>query len=230
MGVFTRLRDIISSNINAMLDRAEDPEKLIRLMIQEMEDTLVEIKAACAGAMAARKKVERELEAARQRAGEWQAKAELAVDKGREDLAREALLMRREYSQRVQELEDELTASQEVVEQYHRDIAQLEQKLATVREKQRVLVQRHKLARQQKRAQGDIRRADSAEVLMRFEQFQNRVERMEAEAKLVNLHRQPGLAREIDRLASDEEVERELAALKRHKTQPPAPRPAGDKE
>ncbi|RJX32717.1 MAG: phage shock protein PspA [Desulfarculus sp.] len=230
MGVFTRLRDIISSNINSMLDRAEDPEKLIRLIIQEMEDTLVEIKASCAGAMAARKKVARDLEAIRQRAADWQAKAELAVDKGREDLAREALLMRRDFSQRAQELEEELAASQEVVEQYHQDIAQLEQKLASVREKQRVLVQRHKLARQQKRAQGDIRRADSAAVLMRFEQFENRVERMEAEAKLVNLHRQPGLAREIDRLAGDEEVERELTALKRHKAQPPAPRPAGEND
>jgi len=213
-----------------MLDRAEDPEKLIRLIIQEMEDTLVEIKASCAGAMAARKKVARDLEAIRQRAADWQAKAELAVDKGREDLAREALLMRRDFSQRAQELEEELAASQEVVEQYHQDIAQLEQKLASVREKQRVLVQRHKLARQQKRAQGDIRRADSAAVLMRFEQFENRVERMEAEAKLVNLHRQPGLAREIDRLAGDEEVERELTALKRHKAQPPAPRPAGEND
>ncbi len=230
MGVFTRLRDIISSNINAMLDRAEDPEKLIRLMIQEMEDTLVEIKAGCAGAMAARKKVERELSATRERVEQWQAKAELAVEKGREDLAREALLTRRAGLQRVQELEQEADASGAVVAQYHDDIAQLEKKLAAVREKQRVLIQRHKLAHQQKRAQRDIRKAESAEVMLRFEQFENRVERMEAEAQIVNLGRQPGLAEEIDRLASDEQVERELEELKKSKNQPAPPAPPAEPE
>jgi phage shock protein A len=223
MGVFTRLRDIISSNVNCMLDRAEDPEKLIRLMIQEMEDTLVEIKAGCAGAMAARKKVERELSGTQARAEDWQAKAELAVDKGREDLAREALITRRAFLQRVQELEQEAEAGGALVEQYHDDISQLEQKLATVREKQRVLIQRHKLAHQQKRAQSDIRKAESAEVMLKFEQFENRVERMEAEAQIVNLGRQPGLAEQIDRLAGDEQVEQELAALKKSKSQSPGP-------
>ena len=88
MGVFTRLRDIISSNINAMLDAAEDPEKLIRLMVQEMEDTLIEVKASCAGAIAARKKAERAEVSAQAAVAEWQDRAGLAVDRGREDLAR----------------------------------------------------------------------------------------------------------------------------------------------
>ena len=82
MGVFTRFRDIISSNINAMLDKAEDPEKMVRLMIQEMEDTLVEIRASCAGAMATKKKIERQLEQVRSRADQWANRAELAVEKG----------------------------------------------------------------------------------------------------------------------------------------------------
>ena len=90
MGIFTRMRDIISSNINAMLDRAEDPEKLIRLMIQEMEDTSVEIKASCAQAMAAQTKARRELDQAASAAAAWEQKATLALDKGRDDLAREA--------------------------------------------------------------------------------------------------------------------------------------------
>ncbi|MCF8032468.1 MAG: PspA/IM30 family protein [Desulfarculaceae bacterium] len=222
MGVFNRLRDIIGSNINAMLDRAEDPEKLIRLMIVEMEDTLAEVKAACAGAMATRAKAQRELDGIRSRVADWQAKAELALDKGREDLAREALAAKRDFAGREIELEHELAAHQGVVEQYHADIAQLEQKLAGVREKQRSLAQRHKLARHAKQARGSARKADSAEVLMRFEAFENRVERMEAEAELAGMSRRPDLEEQFDRLVGDEEIEAELSALKAAKTAPEA--------
>ena len=92
MGIFTRMRDIISSNINAMLEKAEDPEKLVKLMIQEMEDTLVEVKASCAGVMAAKKKIQRELDECGGRAEKWADRAQLAVDRGHDDLAREALV------------------------------------------------------------------------------------------------------------------------------------------
>ena len=224
MGVFNRLRDIIGSNINAMLDRAEDPEKLIRLMIVEMEDTLAEVKAACAGAMATRAKAQRELDAIRRRVADWRAKAELALDKGREDLAREALAAKRDFAAREIELEHELAAHQGVVEQYHADITQLEQKLSGVREKQRSLAQRHKLARHAKQARGSVRKADSSEVLMRFEAFENRVERLEAEAELAGMPRRHGLEEQFDRLVGDEEIEAELKALKAAK----APAPAQD--
>ena len=102
MGIFTRFRDIISSNINAMLDRAEDPEKLIRMMIREMEDTLVEIKVSCAGLMATAKRVRRQMEEHDARVRFWDEKAGLAVSKGRDDLAREALLEKRRYLERAQ--------------------------------------------------------------------------------------------------------------------------------
>ena len=105
MGIFTRFRDIISSNINAMLDKAEDPEKLIKLMIREMEDTLIEIKASCAGVMANRKKVERQLNEIRSRERDWKEKAEIAVNKGRDDLAREALVEKRRFGDRLRALE-----------------------------------------------------------------------------------------------------------------------------
>lgn len=223
MGVFNRLRDIISSNINAMLDRAEDPQKLIRLMIVEMEDTLAEVKAACAGAMAQRAKMQRELEGVRQRTAAWSEKAQLAVDKGREDLAREALRARREFRSRELEVDQELAAQQALVEQYQADIAQLDQKLAAVRDKQRILLERHKLARHSKKARGNSARAESAEVLMRFEQFENRVERLEAEAEMAGMSRRPGLEQEFERLAGDEEIEDELKALKQAK-QAPTPR------
>ena len=214
MGIFTRMRDIVSSNINAMLDRAEDPEKLVRLMIQEMEDTLVEVKASCAGAMATKKKVERQLEAVRGRIQLWSDRAEMAVDKGRDDLAREALLEKKKYQDRVKSLEEELGHCDSLINQYQEDIMQLEEKLAGVREKQRILVQRHIHAQSKKRSQYDIRKADTSDALIRFEQFENRIERMESEADLVNFGRKGTLEDEFSRLHSDEEVESELEQLK----------------
>jgi phage shock protein A len=214
MGIFTRLSDIISSNINAMLDKAEDPEKLVRLMIQEMEDTLVEIKAACAGVMATKKKVQRELEEVLVRMKQWGEKAQLAVNKGREDLAREALLEKRRYRERASALEKELAQCDALVEQYQTDMTQLEDKLSTAREKQRILVQRHIHAQRRKRAQQGIRRLDTSDALIRFEQFENRIERMEAEADLVNFGRKPPLEEEFTRLEGDEEIEKELQTLK----------------
>lgn len=214
MGIFTRVRDIISSNINAMLDKAEDPEKLVKLMIQEMEDTLVEIKASCAGAMADKKKVSRAWEEVRGRFQSWADRAELAVKKGREDLAREALFEKRRYQERSDQLERETVQLEGLIEQYQEDIIQLEDKLAAARERQRLLIQRHIRAQGRKKAQGDIRRFDTTDAFVRFEQFENRIERMEAEADLVNRWRKPGLETEFDGLGRDEEIERELNALK----------------
>ena len=214
MGIFTRFRDIISSNISAMLDKAEDPEKLIKLMIREMEDTLVEIKASCAGVMANSKKVQRQLEEVQSREQYWKERAELAVNKGRDDLAREALMEKRRYSDRADALKKELIECDSLVEQYQDDIGQLEDKLGTAREKQRILVQRHIHAIRKKRAQQEIRRVDSTEAIIKFEELENRIERMEAEADLVNFGRKPTLEGELDNLVLDDEVEKELQSLK----------------
>ena len=168
MGIFTRFRDIVSANINAMLDKAEDPEKLIKLMIREMEDTLVEIKASCAGVMANGKKVQRQLDEAQSREEYWGQRAELAVNKGRDDLAREALMEKQRYSASEDALKRELTECDGLIEQYQDDIRQLEDKLGTAREKQRVLVQRHIHANRKRRAQQEIRRMDIAETVIKF--------------------------------------------------------------
>ena len=214
MGIFTRVRDIISSNINAMLDKAEDPEKLVKMMIREMEDTLVEVKASCAGAMATKKRVEREIDEVRARAEEWAAKADLAVSKRRDDLAREALLEKRRFLERVDTLEGEIAHCEDLVNQYQADISQLEDKLASARERQRVLVQRHIHARQKQRAQYDIRKADTSDAMHRFDNFEERIERMEAEADLVNYGRKPSLLEAFADLETDEDIEQELEALK----------------
>jgi len=214
MGVFTRLRDIVNSNINAMLDKAEDPEKLIRLMIQEMEDTLVELRASCADAMASRKKVQRTREELLSSAKQWEQRAQLAVNKGREDLAREALLEKRNYNARAEKLKKESSQCDALVEQYQADIVQLENKLNSAREKQRILVKRHTHAKNKKRAEMDIRRIETSDAVIRFEQFENRIERMESEADLVNYGRKTPLEDEITSLESDEELEKELQDLK----------------
>ena len=215
MGIFTRFRDIVGSNINSMLDRAEDPEKLIKLMIQEMEDTLIELKAACAGVMAENKKVERQLQGLNKRADYWESKAGLAVHKGRDDLAREALLEKRRYSQQALSLANEITEHDALLEQYKDDIRQLEDKLKTAREKERLLVQRQIHAAGKKRAQGEIRRMDSADAIFKFEELELRIDQMEAEADLVNFGRKPTLEDELERLSMDEEIESELEVLKK---------------
>ena len=104
MGVFSRFLDIVNANINALLDKAEDPEKMIRLMIQEMEDTLIELKSSAAAKMATLAKSKREYNEFEEEMKRWQARAELAISKGREDLAREALLAKRQVSERLEPL------------------------------------------------------------------------------------------------------------------------------
>lgn len=214
MGIFTRFRDIVSSNINSMLEKAEDPEKLIKLMIQEMEDTLVELKASCAGTMAARTKVIRSLTESRNRVKSWDSKAKLAIEKGREDLAREALIEKRAYTEQVDNLDAEVKDLDVLVEKYRKDIDQLEEKLQTTRNKHRVLVERHIHAEKRTKARNNIRHADTSDAFLRFEQFENRIDRMEASADLVTPRKKPTLEDEFKTLEGDEEIEKELASLK----------------
>ncbi|MFP4174059.1 MAG: phage shock protein PspA [Candidatus Hydrogenedentota bacterium] len=219
MGIFSRMSDIISSNINSMLDKAEDPEKLVKMMIREMEDTLVEVKASCAGAMATKKRVQRELNTANERAREWADKAQLAVDKEREDLAREALMEKKRYTEKIESLKKELEQCDALVNQYQSDIQKLEDKLSSARERQRVLVQRHIHAKGKKRAEEGIRKVDTSDAMVRFERFENRIERMEAEADLVNMGRKPNLEEEFSRLKTDDSIDKELQELKNRRKQ-----------
>ena len=190
MGIFTRFKDIVASNISSMLDKAEDPEKLIKLMIREMEDTLIEKEIF------------------------WSTKAELAVQKGKDNLARQALQEKRRYTQRAETVDEELTELATIVEQYREDIQELESKLKSAREKQRMLVQRHIRAQRKKQAHEEIRRADSAEIMHKFDELENHIERMEAEADLVNFGRKASLEDEFDALEADDEIEAELSKLK----------------
>ena len=214
MGIFTRFKDIVASNMSAMLDKAEDPEKLIKLMIREMEDTLIEIKSSCANAIANQKKVQRFLYDIQEKDNFWAQKAELAVKKGKDKLARQALHEKRQYTQKAEAVEIELTELSVIIEQYRDDIQELETKLKSAREKKRILAQRHIRAKGKKRAQEEIRRADSTEIMHKFEELENHIERMEAEADLVNYGRPSTLEEEFDALEADDDIEAELNKLK----------------
>ena len=220
MGVFTRLKDIINSNLNAMLDAAEDPDKLIRLMIQEMEDTLVEVKANCAGAIAARKRAERAVASAETAIATWEERSRLAIEKGREDLAREAIRERR----RLEELRDahakEATGCEEVVARYKDDIGAVEAKLVDARQRHRLLVQRHKRAKTHERTRGVIERVTRYDAVTKFDQLEQRIERMEASQEISpDLHK-PSLEGAFAALKEADAIEEELARLKREPRRP----------
>ncbi len=215
MGVFTRFKDIISSNLNSMLDRAEDPEKMIRLMIQEMEETLVELKAGCAGLMADRKRISRERDEMLSRIEIWEGRAKLAVDKGREDLAREALLEKHRLVDMVSGLENEQNRFDALIDQSREDLDQLEEKLESARERQRSLVKRHIRAGERVRARNDIGRSQSNNVMMRFDRFEARVERLEAEAELAGPSKNRSLEDEFSLLEGGDQIDAELEALKK---------------
>ena len=214
MGIFTRCRDIVSANINSMLDRAEDPEKLIKLIIQEMEETLIELKSACAGVIAEKKRVAQLQTSNSTRITYWEDNARLAVDRGRENLAREALIEKRRYIQRAESLSAETAGLEALLDQYQDDIGQLEEKLKSARERQRLLVQRHIHAARSIRARQEMRRMNSTDTILKFEDLEHRIEKMEAEADLVDYGRKPDLEDELERLALDEEIDRELENLK----------------
>ena len=214
MGIFTRFKDIVASNMSAMLDKAEDPEKLIKLMIREMEDTLIEIKSSCANAIANQKKVQRFLDGIQDKEMFWARKAAFAVKKGEDQLARQALQEKRRHTRRGETVEIELTELNLIIDQYRDDIQELESKLKSAREKQRILVQRHIRARHKKTAQEEIRRADSTEIMQKFEELENHIERMEAEADLVNYGRPSTLEDQFNTIEADDEIEAELTQLK----------------
>jgi len=181
-----------------------------RSLVQSDHAQEPSVRVACEEAVDAR----RQLQNLDQRCEYWESKANLAVSKGRDDLAREALLEKRRYSRRAESLTGELAEHEALLENYKEDIRQLEEKLKNAREKERMLVQRHIHAVRKKRAQEEMRRMDGADAIFKFEEMEHRIEHMEAEADLVNFGRKPILEDELERLALDDEIEIELKALK----------------
>lgn len=216
MGIFSRLSDIINSNINALLDRAEDPEKLIRLIIQEMEDTLVEVRSAAARTIADRKEMERRLGRMADAQAEWQRKAELAISKSRDDLAKGALLEKNKLGETIVAIEEELGRLETALHRNDADVSKLEGKLAEAKAKQKGLVARHHTAGRRLKVRRQLNDGRIDDAFERFDVVERRIDRVEGEVEAYDLGSGPGksLSDEIDELESESEIEEELASLK----------------
>ena len=214
MGIFSRLTDIINSNVSAILDRAEDPEKIIRLIIQEMEETLVEVRAAAAKAIAERKDVERGLKRYSEAQAEWDRKAELALRKGREDLSKAALIEKAKLAETARGLTEELEALSAAMAQGEEDIVKLEMKLRETKAKQKAMTARHQTAERRLRSRRQTYDSRVEDAFTRFEHVERRIDRTEAQVESYDLGRQKTLSEEIADLESDAAIEDELAALK----------------
>lgn len=217
MGIFTRFRDIVTANLNAILDRAEDPEKMVRLMIQEMEDTLVEVKSGCAGFMAEQKKLERSLDEVQSEIAAWEARARLAIEKNRDDLARAALAEKQTYTRRIEVLNEQVVQYRELVGNTQSEIQQLEAKLNDARDKQRLIIQRRSAAVNRLNSQNKMRQFDTSDAFVKFETYENGIDRLEAQAGLVDSLRpkEGNLRDRFAELEKSDVIEQELENLKK---------------
>ena len=225
MGIFTRFSDIVNSNINAILDKAEDPEKIVRLMIQEMEDTLVEVRSAAARSIADKKDLNRKLTQLEREEREWDSKAELALRKGREDLAKAALVEKSRATAAVDMIRGDYAAIDDGLTKLNEDISRLESKLQDAKARQKALLARHKTANSRLAARKKIHNYQIDDALIRFEQYTRRIDDVEGRIEAYDLGLPKDLNHEFAGLEAEDSIARELDDLKKRvasKTEPPA--------
>lgn len=213
MGIFSRFSDIINSNINALLDKAEDPEKMVRLIIQEMEETLVEVRTVSAKAIADKKELMRRKQWLSDQSESWERKAELAIQKGREDLAKGALTEKLKFVNDETAVESELEAIEENLQSLESEISQLQQKIAEAKARQKSLVSRQKTASTKLKARIVLRGGSVDEALSKLDGYERKLDELEGRAESMDMGTK-SLSEEIDQLEKDEEVEAQLQALK----------------
>jgi phage shock protein A len=214
MGIFTRFSDIVNSNINAILDKAEDPEKIVRLMIQEMEDTLVEVRSAAARSIADKKDLNRRIETLDYDLNDWDQKAELALRKGREDLAKAALVEKSRVAAAVDALKQDYLSVDEGLAKLNEDISRLESKLEDAKARQKALLARHKTANSRLAVRKKIHDYKIDDAMVRFEQYTRRIDDVEGRVEAYDLGLPKDLNHEFASLEAEESIKAELDALK----------------
>jgi phage shock protein A len=217
MGIFSRLADIVNSNIVSLLDRAEDPQKIIRLIIQEMEDTLVEVRSSTVKTIADRKELERKLAVLARERDAWQAKAELAIEKGREDLAKAALVRKNEAVAAISAGEAQLADIEKYLAQQGEDVAKLQAKLDDAKQREAAMLARAKTSQARLKTRSMLYDPRVEDALMRMEVAERALDELDGRVEAYDIGRkgrEPGLDQELTTLESDAKVDAELAELK----------------
>ena len=214
MGIFSRMGDIINSNLNSMIDKAENPEKIARLIIQEMEDTLVEVRTDAARNIAERKELSRKVEAYKEKAADWGNKAEIALTKEREDLARGALQAKQQAENMVAVVEQEIEILDDAVGKADADLSKLQTKLDEARAKHKSLMMRGSIAQNQIKMRSKMADHRVDDALARYERMERKVDELEAHVEAFDLGSGESLESQFAQLEADESIENELAALK----------------
>ncbi|MBL4909878.1 MAG: phage shock protein PspA [Alteromonadaceae bacterium] len=216
MGIFTRFTDIVNANLNNMLDKAENPEKMIKMIIQEMEETLVEVRSTAARSIAEKKTILREVRLLEASIEQWQQKAELALSKNREDLARAALTEKQNAQAKINGVQEDLQQLDENLNAIQADSQRLQTKLSEAKRKQEAYTLRQQSAqvRLKVRTKAQIHNIDDA--IVKFERYQQKIDRLEAEVESYEFTENKDLASQFKTLEQDENIEQELAQLKKH--------------
>ena len=213
MSIFSRMTDIINSNISALLDKAENPEKLIRMVIQEMEETLVEVRSGTAKVIAEKKTLTRRVDQLRRQARDWEEKAELALAKNREDLAKAALVEKSSVNSTIEILEQDMAKLDETLDKLSGEIEQLQAKLNDARARQKSLVMRTKATRSRLDINVQLNNSTIDNAMDKFEYYERKIDMMEGQMESANVE-QKSLQSEFDELAREEKIDRELQELK----------------
>mgnify|MGYP003665378156 FL=1 len=216
MGLLSRMSDIVQSNINALLDKAEDPEKMIKHLILEMQDTLVEVRSVAATVLADKKQIERRISKLEIESANWQSKAQIALQKEREDLARAALGEKQRVDQALDSLHEQLNEVQESVNKLQSDSSQLNDKLLEAKAKQKTLLirQRTQSSRLKLRYSDAYNKVDTA--IVKFDQYERRIDDLEAQVDAFDLVSETkSLNAELAELEVSEEIEMQLAELRK---------------
>ena len=221
MGIFSRFTDIINSNINSILDKAEDPEKMVRLIIQEMEETLVEVRTQSAKLIADKKELSRRIERLHLEAEEWESKAEIALSKGREDLARAALKEKSLAEEATMALEADLEVIDINLDKLSGDIGLLQQKLGDAKTRQKGLIVRSRTAESRMGVKRQLHDVDIDEAMSRFDRYERKIDDLEGEVEAYDLG-QKTLSDEIGELENDERIDEALARLRAKMAEPGA--------